>query len=201
MGLSPWLAFVTARALEPRVRTAAGLLAVRRLAADPRPAGRAAAAVGAIGMVGGVLGPFAIDVMDSNPSDAGFYLGPAALAALCALIALVVVCGTIAVHSTETILLRRRQMAGLVATGIEPSVIADSQRAEALMATIPLAILGSVLGGLGYGLLSYGGLGVLAGLASSMITVGAVFLAASVTTRLMRPWVADAVRPAHLRTE
>lgn len=86
------------------------------------------------------------------------HLGPAALVALCAFMALLVVCGTLAVHSTETILVRRRQMASLVATGIEPSVIGQSQRAEALMATIPLALLGSLLGGLGYGLLSGGGM-------------------------------------------
>ena len=108
-------------------------------------------------------------------------------------------CGTLAVHSTETVLQRRREMASLVATGVPASVVSDSQRVEALVATLPLAVLGSALGGVGYG---YLGGGVLwPGLLSMLVTVLAVALAAVATATLMRPWVADAVRPVHLRTE
>lgn len=53
VSLASWAAYRVGRFVETRTTSAAVLLAARRLVAEPRPAGRAAAAVGAIALVSG----------------------------------------------------------------------------------------------------------------------------------------------------
>ena len=119
------------------------------------------------------------------------------------LLAVVTIAGTLAVHSAEVVLERRREMAALVATGVPTGVISRSQRLESSIATVPMAVSGVLIGSIGYVLLSVdvtvtGALMILCSIAA---TLAAVILANQVSVRLVRPWVRDAVQPRNLRTE
>lgn len=199
--LSPWLAYVAARWMARRARSAAMLLAARRLMTDPRPAARAAAAVGAVAMTAGVLSAF-VPALSSGNYAAGDYLVPALVVGVLALVALLTIAGSLGVHSTETVLERRREMAALVATGIPARVVSDSQRLEGLVATLPLALIGVLVGGYGYGLLdNVGARGLLMVTVAVPLTLAVVYAAVAGATRLLRPWLLDAVDGASLRTE
>lgn len=200
--LSPWLAWLVARLCVGRADSAEMVLALRRLVADPGPAGRAAAATGAVALAGGVIGPFIGGVVadESGVSDVGYYVGPALLVGVLAVLATTIIAATLAIHSTETVLERRRELASLVAVGVPPRVVSRSQLLEVWVATLPLAVLAAFLGSFGFWLLG-GGSSVLWPVASMAATVAVVAGAGWVTHRLARPWVRDAVQPANLRTE
>jgi hypothetical protein len=207
-GLAPWVAYRSARMLSGRVRTGAGLLATGRLSAVPRPAGRAAAAVGAVALTGGVLGAFVHDVFSQQYVDAPEIVPPVIAVSGCAVAAVLVIAVSLAVHSTETLLERRRELAALVATGVPATVVSTSQRIECLIATLPITVAGALVGGLGYGVLDSldsGAAGVPMMVASVLlataVTTGVVVLAVWATTRLLRPWALEAVDPGQLRTE
>jgi divalent metal cation (Fe/Co/Zn/Cd) transporter len=144
------------------------------------------------------------DILDSrnNYSDAGEYLVPAAVVGLCALLAAVMIAVSLAVHSVETTLERRREMAALVATGVPVSTVGAAQRTEGLLATLPLTVVGSLAGAVGYGWLghvspvAYAG-GLLASLLTVLVVAAMVWLAGA----LVRPWLDTAVDPGNLRTE
>ena len=200
-GLAPWTAYTVAGVVARTARTVPTLLAARRLTADARPAGRAAAAIGAVALTIGVVAAFTRSILRGN-WDPGEYLVPAYVAAACAVGATLVIATSLAVHSAETVLERRREMAALVANGVPASTLVASQRTECVIATVPLAVAGTLFGGFGYGLVD--GLDVvmtgyilLATAAVALVVVGAVW----VTTRLLRPWVMDAVSLEQLRTE
>jgi len=197
-GLAPWTAYVVARAIASRTARPALLLAARRLQADPRPAGRAAASVGAVGLTAGILAVFVPDVLATQTYDEGYYLGPALVAAAGAVVALVAISVSLAVHLTESVLERRREMAALVATGVPTSVVSESQRLECLVSTVPLAVVGAALGGLGYGALT--GDGGLFVLPAVLVTGAACALACWLVSLVLRPWLLEALQPEHLRT-
>jgi hypothetical protein len=148
-----------------------------------------------------VVAAFTRSILRGN-WDPGENLGPAYLAAACAVAATLVIATSLAVHSAETVLERRREMAALVANGVPASTLVASQRTECLIATLPLAVAGTLLGGFGYGLAD--GLdGVMAGyilLATAAVAL-VVASAVWVTTRTLRPWVMEAVSLEQLRTE
>jgi hypothetical protein len=201
MGLASWTAYCTARAAQRLVRSAPALLAVRRLVMEPRPAGRAAAAVGGISLVSGgtavVLASFTSDGVD------GFYLVSLALIAVALLVALVVVVGSLAVHSTEMLLDHKRSMAALVAQGASIDDLARSQRWEMLLAALPVAVLGVFLGTMALGGPFFWGesrSGVVIPL-NLLLTPVMVVLATLLATALTRPLVRRAAAPEHLRTE
>ena len=109
---------------EPPVRTPDGGTS------DPRPVGRAAAAIGAVAVVSG----------------AAAVLGDALI------VVLLVCAGTLAVRSAESLVDRRRVLAGLVAAGAPVAVLReDSLRKEAEMAALPLSLVGVLLGAVGTG--------------------------------------------------
>ena len=200
-GLAPWTAYRVAGVVARLARTVPTLLAARRLTADARPAGRAAAAIGAVALTIGVVAAFTRSILRGN-WDPGEYLGPAYLAAACAVAATLVIATSLAVHSAETVLERRRELAALVANGVPASTLVASQRTECLIATVPMAVAGTLFGGFGYGLLDgldavMTGYILLATTAVALGVVGAVW----VTTRMLRPWVMDAVSLEQLRTE
>lgn len=201
-GLAPWAGYRAAQALSGRVRTGAALLAAGRLSADPRPAGRAAAAVGAVAMTGGVIGAFVPDARRSSGSGwVDDYGIPAAIVAACAVVVVLVVAASLAIHSTETVLEQRREMAALVATGVPASAVSTAQRLECLITTLPITVAGALLGGFGYGMLD--GLDVVVTasvLLATVVTTGIVLAAVWLMTRLLRPWVLEAVDPDQLRT-
>jgi uncharacterized membrane protein YiaA len=198
-GLAPWTAFVVASLVASRTARPALLLAGRRLQLDPRPAGRAAAAVGAVGLTAGVLSVFVPDVLATQSSDRGYYLGPALVAGFGALAALLVIALSLGVHLTESVLERHRELAALVASGVPAEVVSRSQRLECLLATVPLAIVGAAVGGLGYSYLD--------SMAAATYVLSAVFITGAASagacwlvTALLRPWLLDALQPEHLRT-
>ena len=198
--LSPWLAYRVALLLVPRAGSAELLLALRRLIADPGPPGRAAAATGAVALAGGVIGPL-IGAFAASGSDADYYALPVMLAAILSTIAAGIVAATLAIHSTETVLERRRELAALVATGIPTSTVSRSQLLEIWVATLPLATLATLLGSFGYWVLGGMEVTLLWPIASIVVTLGVIASTGWVTHRLVRPWVRDAVHPANLRTE
>lgn len=199
-GLAPWTAYVVARAVASRTARPALLLAARRLQADPGPAGRSAAAVGAVGLTVGVLSVFVPDVLaTAQGDDRGYYLVPALVAGLGALGATLAIAVSLGVHLTESVLERRRELAALVATGVPPRVVAASQQLECLLATVPLGVAGAAVGGLGYAWLDE--MVGPAYVVLAVVGVGAVCAGAcALVSLLLRPWLVEAVHPEQLRT-
>lgn len=202
VGLAPWAARVAGAVAARRARRVSTLLAARRLHADPRPAGRAAAAVGAVGLTTGVLGIFVADVLETTSHEyRGDYLVPAAVVGVLALLAVAMIAASIAVHSVETTLEHHREMAALLATGVPVGVLVGAQRAECLLTTLPLAVVGSLAGSLGYGWLvgaapaSFAG-----GLVALLLALLVVAATVAAATALVRPWLEAAVDPGNLRT-
>lgn len=199
--LAPWVAHAVAGLVALGARSPALLLAARRLQVDARPAGRAAAAVGAVALTLGVAGGFVAETSRTQ-YDAAFYVVPALLVAGLAVVAAVLVAASLAVHTTETVLDRRRQLATLVAVGVPVDVVSRSQRLECLLATVPLAVVSAVVGGFGYLVLADAvGTGALGAAVGVLVAVGTVAGAVTLATRLLRPWVESALGPEALRTE
>ena len=126
-------------------------------------------------------------------------LGPALVAGFGALAALLVIALSLGVHLTESVLERHRELAALVASGVPAEVVSRSQRLECLLATVPLAIVGAAVGGLGYSYLD--------SMAAATYVLSAVFITGAASagacwlvTALLRPWLLDALQPEHLRT-
>lgn len=206
VSLGPWVAYRAGLRVLRRTERPAALLAAGRLVADPRPAGRAAAAVGGIGLAGGGAVGFLVDLVSAGQAEA-YYLVPLALVAGCLLVGLAVVCGTVAVHAVESLGDRRRSVAAQVAQGVPVAVLERSLRWEAGLVAVPLGVIGGVLGALALSavalyspslgdVLSVLLLGVVAGVVMAVLTLVAVV----VTVRLVRPAVRSAVRPENLRT-
>jgi hypothetical protein len=179
------------------------LLAARRLVTDPRPAGRAAAAVGGIGLVSGGAAALAADIV--NMGDAGsFYVVSLLLVAAGLFVALLVAGWSLAVHSVEAFLDRKRSMAALVATGTTVSEIEASQRSEAMLVALPIALRGTIIGSIALSTLdgeARGPLGLLIILINLALTPGLVWLAILTATRSTRRWLLQATAPYNLRTE
>lgn len=208
LGLAPWLVHVVGASALARTSRPATLLAAGRLVADPRPAGRAAAAVGGIGIVAGAAACFAGELLgnaSANGYDLAYYLVPVGLIGVCLAVALLVVSATLAVHSTESLTDRRRSVAAQSAQGITVVELERSLRTEVALSAVPLGAVGAVAGVLGYAALvmaldtmpltawALGGLVVLLLPALTWIYV-------SVICRLLRPLVVRASDPQHLRT-
>lgn len=199
--LAPWVAYVIAQRLARRTDRAASLLAAQRIIAQPGAAGRAAAAVGGIALVGGGVVGFILDVRDIG--DDSSYMAGAILVAISLLVGLLVAAGSMAVHSVESLLDRRREVAFLAASGMPESELELAARREITMVALPLATIGSALGAAT--LPAVGGeplsdliLAVVLGVA---ITVTLVWLASALAVRAVRPWAHRAASPVNLRTE
>lgn len=206
VSLGPWVAYRSGRRVLARTARPAALLAASRLLTDPRPAGRAASAVGGIGLAaGGSLG-FLLDLITADQAEA-YYLVPLGLVAGCLLVGLTVVCGTVAVHAVESLGDRRRSVAAQVAQGVPVDVLERSLRWEAGLVAVPLGVLGGVLGALTMGGASLyapavGDVVVLVLLAAvaGVVMATLTLLAVVLTVRLVRPALRSAVRPENLRT-
>jgi hypothetical protein len=202
VALAAWAAYRAGLVAERRATSAAALLAARRLVSDPRPAGRAAAAVGGIALVSGGTGVLVASEMADGSSDP-FYLTSLGLVAAALLVALAVVVGSLAVHSTETLMGQKRSMAALLAQGASTREVSRSQFWELLLASLPVTVLGVVLGSLALG--AVGGLrpgpSSFLVLLNLVLTPALVVLAAFLATSLIRPLVRRSTSPEHLRTE
>jgi hypothetical protein len=201
VSLASWTAYRVGRFAESRVTSAPALLAARRLVAEPRPAGRAAAAVGGIALVAGGSGAIIVEILTNGRLESYFVLS-LTLVGLALLASLLVVMGTLAVHSVESLLDRKRSMAALAALGTPLGVLQSSQRLEAALVAMPMALVGVLFGG---GVLGFmqapGPLGVLVILATVVVTLGLVGLAILTAVRATRPWAVRAAAAGNLRAE
>lgn len=183
--LAPWVAYVMARRLARRTDRPTSLLAAHQAdAADRR---------------GGVVG-FILDVQGNEDSS---YMAGATLVAISLLVGLLVAAGSMAVHSVESLLDRRREVAFLAATGMLESDLELAARREITLVALPLAAVGSALGAAT--LPTIGGdplvdlmLAIVLGVG---ITVTLVWLASALAVRAVRPWARRAASPLNLRTE
>jgi hypothetical protein len=205
--LAPVVAYWLARAVAARARQPHVLMAARRLVHDPRPAGRAAAAVGAISLVAGGGGSLLADLPNSQGGSFDqvnpIYTVPIALAGVVLLLALILVLFSMTVHGVETLMDRKRSIASLAALGASLDELERVQRWEVGLVALPMGILGVVVGSgvfLPY-LLSndpaYAWIPVVVDAAT--IVVGAIAVRAS--ARLTRPWLTRSVAASNLRTE
>lgn len=202
ISLAPWTAYVVGRRAALRAKTGPRLLAARRLAADPRPAGRAAAAVGAIGLVAGGAAALAGDILETQaPGNRSYYLVAIGLVGVALLLALLTVIGSLAIHSVESLLDRKRSVASLAALGGTTDLLARTQRAEIGLVALPMAIGGTLLGALLVGIALGGtGLGWVASTAAALGAVaGLVWLAIRLAVMITGPWIRAAASPTNLR--
>lgn len=202
ISLAPWAAYRGGKFAESRASSAAVLLAARRLVADPRPAGRAAAAVGAIALVSGGSGAIASDLVNTENYDPYYFIS-LALVAGALLIALLVAIGTLAVHSVESLLDRKRSVASLVALGVPLGELEGAQRWEARLVAMPMAVAGVILGSGTIIVISEGlaPLALLVIAANVAITLALVWLAIIAAVRVTRRWTLKAASVTNLRTE
>jgi hypothetical protein len=203
LALAPWVAYRIGRTVAARSSSVAVLVAGRRLATDARAAGRAAAAVGAIAVGGGVV---LADLPDSYEGGGfgdvePFYMVPIVLAGLVLLAALLLVTFSMAVHGVESMVDRKRSMAALAALGASAEELERVQRWEVGLVALPMAVIG-VLVGSGPFLLALGASDGYAWIPFVVdgVTIALVWLAVRISTRITRPWLVRASAPANLRT-
>jgi uncharacterized membrane protein len=202
ISLAPWTAYVVGKRVAARATSGPVLLAARRLATDPRPAGRAAAAVGAIGLVAGGSAAMLSDLLSGSNYDRFYFIG-VALVVAALLVALVAVVGSLSVHSVESLLDRKRSVAALVALGSSTDVLIRSQRWEVGLVAMPMSVIGTLLGAVGLGLPLGDAVSlwwVICTVTALVATTGLLWLSILVAVRLTRPWTLSAADPANLRT-
>ncbi len=205
VGLGPWVTGGFASWLASRfaggARTVPTLLAARRLSADPRPAARATMATSVAGLTLGVCGSLVADLTLNSDLYGGEHLPPTLLVVGLALVSLLLVGVSLALHITDTVLAHRRAYSALAAVGVPARVIATALRREALLATVPLAVLGCLVGSSFSGVVDVLWLWPLVLLASALVAVLATVASAYLASALLAPVIRDAMRPTSLRTD
>ncbi|MCW2839363.1 MAG: hypothetical protein JWR55_846 [Aeromicrobium sp.] len=198
--LAPWVAHAVARRVAARTDRASSLLAAQRIIAAPGAAGRAAAAIGGIALVGGGVVGFYLDVRGNEDST---YAAGAILVAAALLVGLAVAAGSMAVHSVESLLDRRREVAFLAASGMLESELQAAARREITMVALPLAVVGSAAGAVTVPLLDGPQVGdvVLALVLGVGVVTTLIWVASALAVRAVRPWARRASSPLNLRTE
>lgn len=209
--LTPWLAYIAGRFVVARASTAHVLLAGRRLVTDPRPAGRAAAAIGVIGLVAGFGSVIVTDLPSSSGMGQGFrgvepfYTVPSVLVALVLVLSLALIVFSLAVHGAETLMDRKRAIASLAAAGATEVDLVRAQRWEVGLVAVPVTVAGLVLGTVP-ALVALSADGTIAGayawipVAANLATAGCALLAVLLATTITRPWLRRAASAANLRT-
>jgi hypothetical protein len=219
IALAPWVAFRSGQRAARRTSDPATLIAAGHLVSDPGPAGRAAAAVGAIGIVSGTTAVLELGGVFQGPSGPfgnPFVVISYALVGVALILVLLVTASTLAVHAAESILDRRRVLAALVAAGTPVSVLGDSLRREAMLTSMPLSVGGVLLGAV-----VTGGIGAVSGqpgitfqqggwtlvvpalflCAQLILTVGLTWVAIRIAIRAVEHRLVLATAPDNLRTE
>ena len=214
IAIAPWVAYRSGRRAAGRTSDPATLIAAGHLVSDPRPAGRAAAAVGAIGIISGGVAVMEAGVFFGG-NDRGydpFFVTSFVLVGIALLLVLLVTASTLSVHAAESLVDRRRVLAGLVAAGTPVSVLQDALRREAMLTSLPLSLGGLLVGALGA---AVGGLlggatpaldqrlaqGALLVCVQVAVTVSLTWLAIRLAARAVRRPLLLATAPANLRTE
>jgi hypothetical protein len=150
IALAPRVAFRSGQRAARHTSDPATLIAADHLVSDPRPAARAAAAVGAIGIVSGTAAVMEISAF-FGPLIDPFFVISFALVGVALILVLLVTASTLAVHAAESLVDRRRVLAALVAAGTPVSVLRDALRREAMLTAMPLSVGGVLLGAVGAG--------------------------------------------------
>jgi hypothetical protein len=199
--VAPWGAYRAGRIVARRASSPALLIAARRLMAEPRPAGRAAAATGAIALVAGGAITLVADLASGEGNREALYVVPTAAVFLLLLLALVVTTFTLAVHGVESLADRKRSLAALTATGVPIAVLERAQRWEAALVSLPVSVAGVAVTGLGTApFLASGPVEMVIRVILVACVLGLIWLALIVSTRAVRPWLLRAVSPENLRT-
>ena len=207
VGLTPWVGYTVGRLVAARARTAGVLLAARRLTADPRAAGRAAAAVGGIGLVAGGGAALLADLLAASWHVDRFYFVGLAITAMALVLALITVVGSLTVHSIESLMDHRRSVAALGALGAPTGLLAQAQRWETGLVAFPMSAGGTLFGAVGVGTLmgstsaGYWFWWLICSPLTLAATTALVWVAIRVAVRLTRPWTLRATNPTNLRTE
>ena len=199
VGLASWTAYTVGRLAARHATGAATLLAARRLVSDPRPTGRAAAAIGGICMAAAASAEFYAGAREARP-DTPFFAVSFVLLSVALSLALVVTTGTLVVHQVETLAEQRRPLAALKAAGTPMDVLDRAQRRQLVLVCLPAAVGGFLLGTLiqpGPLTTPAAGLAAALGLPFLVLVMASVWLAG----RIMRPALVRATNPVHLRTE
>jgi hypothetical protein len=200
--IAPWLADVMARRVVDRTERATSILAAQRIVAAPGPAGRAAAAIGGIALVGGGLAGFVLDVATTTGVGDASTTAATVMVGTALLVGLLVAAGSLAVHSVELMQQRRRQASFLAATGVSEAELESVTRQEITLVALPLAIVGSFLGALPVPLISGNIALVVPAVALGVgASVALVWGASTLAVRAVRPWARRATSPLNLRTE
>jgi hypothetical protein len=206
LALAPWVAYRAGRAVASRATTAPVLMAGRRLTSDARPAGRAAAAVGAIATVAGGGGALLADLPVTSGRGAGFgsvdpyYTVPVALAGVVLVAALLLIVFSMAVHGVESLIDHKRSVASLAALGASTQELERTQRWEVGLVALPMAVLGLLIGSGPMVFLLGANRYAWIPLLVDVTTIVLAWLAVRGSTRLTRPWLVRAASPANLRT-
>ncbi len=210
IALAPWVAYRIGRVVAARASTVPVLLAGRRLATDPRPAGRAAAAVGAIAVVAGGTGATLGGVVSRSNYGGGaevvgrvdpFFAVSLLLVGLMLLAALLLVVFSLAVHGVESLSDHRRSVASLAVLGVSRHELEAAQRWEVGLVAIPMAVIGVCIGSAP--MLSFSADNPLTTWIPLLVdgaTVLLVWVAVRASARMTRPWLVRAAAPASLRT-
>lgn len=203
--LSPWVAHRAGARVLARTSSPSRLVAAARLSADPRPAGRAAAAVGAVGLVSGACAGIEADVFvgTSGRGLDSFFVGSFLLVGAGLLVALLVSTTTLAVHAIETMVDRKRALAGLVAAGTPVSLLRDSLRQEATLTALPLALGGAAVGAALVTIVmgEFSPAGLLIAVAQVLATVLLTLVAIRTAVALVTPTLRRVATAENLRTE
>ena len=212
LALGPWVAFRSGQRAARRTSDPATLIAAGHLVSDPRPAGRAAAAVGAIGIVSGAAAVMEVGVFFYSSFIDPFFVISFALVGGALILVLLVTASTLAVHAAESLVDRRRVLAALVAAGTPVSVLRDALRREATLTSMPLSVGGVLIGAVVAGavgvaaadstanpVVNLAGLLFLCGQVT--LTVGLTWAAIRIAIGAVAPRLLRASAPGNLRTE
>ncbi|HEX6444722.1 MAG TPA: FtsX-like permease family protein [Streptosporangiales bacterium] len=147
-----WLSFTGGRLLNRYARRPAGLLAGRRLVADPWQASRilSVLVIAVLFGSGAAAVHSAFDAQfraePGGYEDTGFYDHAFQLIDAAVLVVLVVAAAALLVMLAEQVVTRRRSLVALVAGGTPRSVLARAQLLQVLVPTVPVVLLAAASG-------------------------------------------------------
>lgn len=201
--LTPWIAYVIAKRRVATTSDPATLLAAQRIMTDPASVGRAAGAIGALGLIAGGIVGFVFELRASSGQEDPSYAAGATLAAIGVALGLFVATGSMAVHSIDALTDRKRETAFLAATGMTAPGLDKAIGREITTVGLPLAVVGAAIGSTVLPLIGGRSIGTIAlmVLLGVALTVTSVWLAARLAVLAVRPWTRRAASPLNLRTE
>jgi hypothetical protein len=212
IALGPWVAFRSGQRAARRTSDPATLIAAGHLVSDPRPAGRAAAAVGVIGIGSGVAAVMEMGIFFYSNRIDPFFVISFALVGVALILVLLVTASTLAVHAAESLVDRRRVLAALVAAGTPVSVLRDALRREAMLTAMPPSVGGVLIGAVVAGAVGVASSSSTGSPATNLadllfvcgqvaLTVGLTWAAIHIAIGAVAPRLLRATAPANLRTE